>query len=754
MADIFVSYSATDRHRIEPLVAVLQKQGWSVWWDRDLVAGPSFDEKIEEALESARCVVVAWSSSSVQSRWVRAEANEGLERRILVPLKLEEVRPPLAFRSSQTASLVDWPADPGELNKLISGVEECLASPARPPEPEQRSKSIIEDPSVNAPRPPWLKRSYLGIALITAIFGVGLALYLASEGPHQDRSDDMDLLSPSTLPVQLTAYPPAESLVDAAISPDGKFLAFIRDSQLYLLTIDTRETHRVTLDWSRYLSKVTWSPDGTILYLISGDRTLWSVSPFGGRPRYLLDRAEVVAASANGRLAIIRTSESGRSRSSVWLMESDGSQITELLSAGTDESYWQLAWIPSGAAITVGIFAVQGDTGMGDTSVEIRLENLSPDNGDRFTLLEEPELFQNWTAVLPFTWCGEDRLIVGRRDGPTHQVTSNLWMAKAGAGQNSITDRRRLTQWVASNIRAISASDDCSQIAVMRSSNQLDVYVTEMMPQGVSATKQITFDERQDMPVDWHPDGQRLLFASSRSGSWELFEQNVDGSGSAIRWPTPGGIMSATYVLDGEWIAYVGNDAGIFRVARDGGSPHPVLEGKFDRVQCVPRTSVCVASRLTGTAITFTRLDLLTGESKQQAQTEHRQPFTNWALSEDGHQIAIVHNDNNEIKIVDLRTNLESTIVVDGWRNFEFVGWVPDGNAVVVNASPVDAANPGGFHPGLIRVTIDGKASFLNRAPNEWYVLPKPGPDGVHVAYAAMKFHSNAWLIELPTSSI
>jgi len=140
MADIFVSYSATDRRRIEPLVAVLQEQGWSVWWDRDLVAGPSFDEKIEEALESARCVVVAWSSNSVQSRWVRTEANEGLERGILVPLRIEEVRPPLAFRSSQTASLVDWPADSGELDKVISGIEECLGSPARPPEPKPSSR--------------------------------------------------------------------------------------------------------------------------------------------------------------------------------------------------------------------------------------------------------------------------------------------------------------------------------------------------------------------------------------------------------------------------------------------------------------------------------------------------------------------------------------------------------------------------------------------------------------------------------------
>jgi hypothetical protein len=112
MTDIFVSYASEDRDRIKPLVEALQREGWSVWWDRDLVTGPSFDDKIEEALEAARCVVVAWSQHSVKSRWCRTEANEGLERQVLVPMKIDEVRPPLAFRSSQTASLIGWPQKP------------------------------------------------------------------------------------------------------------------------------------------------------------------------------------------------------------------------------------------------------------------------------------------------------------------------------------------------------------------------------------------------------------------------------------------------------------------------------------------------------------------------------------------------------------------------------------------------------------------------------------------------------------------
>ena len=122
MADVFLSYASEDRERIEPLVKRLEAEGWSVWWDRALIVGPSFEEKIEEALADACCVVVAWSEHSVRSRWCRAEAAEGIERNILVPVLIDDVRPPLQFRGSHTASLLGWPDGEHDLSPLLSGI--------------------------------------------------------------------------------------------------------------------------------------------------------------------------------------------------------------------------------------------------------------------------------------------------------------------------------------------------------------------------------------------------------------------------------------------------------------------------------------------------------------------------------------------------------------------------------------------------------------------------------------------------------
>src|SRR4030095_3570905 len=125
MADIFVSYATEDRDRIRPLVERLEREGWSVWWDRALTAGRRFDEKIEQELNAARCILVAWSHHSISLRWWCSAANEGLERNVLVPLCIDDVRPPLAFRSSHTPSLTGWPEQEGEWAVVFSGVLAC-----------------------------------------------------------------------------------------------------------------------------------------------------------------------------------------------------------------------------------------------------------------------------------------------------------------------------------------------------------------------------------------------------------------------------------------------------------------------------------------------------------------------------------------------------------------------------------------------------------------------------------------------------
>jgi len=152
MADIFISYAREDGERAKRLAEALEQQGWSVWWDPDIHPGETWDEVIERELDAARCVTVLWSKRSALKEWVRAEATEGLDRRILVPALIEEVKPPLRFRHVQAAPLMDWNGDDGHegFERLLKALSAKLGAPPQPQTPTQQRSVAQELPK---PRP-------------------------------------------------------------------------------------------------------------------------------------------------------------------------------------------------------------------------------------------------------------------------------------------------------------------------------------------------------------------------------------------------------------------------------------------------------------------------------------------------------------------------------------------------------------------------------------------------------------------------
>lgn len=126
--DIFISYSSKDRPWVQQFAKALVSRGWSVWWDRDIPTGQTFDTIIEQALEGAKCAIVVWSENAVASKWVRSEAADALERMILLPVRIDNAKLPLEFRRLQTKSLIDWSegCSHSEFDKLIEEVGALL----------------------------------------------------------------------------------------------------------------------------------------------------------------------------------------------------------------------------------------------------------------------------------------------------------------------------------------------------------------------------------------------------------------------------------------------------------------------------------------------------------------------------------------------------------------------------------------------------------------------------------------------------
>ena len=123
----------------------LERQRWTIFWDRRIPAGQTWRSYIGQALTDAKCVIVAWSHDAIQSQFVVEEADEGKQRGILVPVLLDPVQPPLGFRSIHAADLTGAHENnqATQLRQLFADIETVL-----------RRSSISQDEVEDVPRSP------------------------------------------------------------------------------------------------------------------------------------------------------------------------------------------------------------------------------------------------------------------------------------------------------------------------------------------------------------------------------------------------------------------------------------------------------------------------------------------------------------------------------------------------------------------------------------------------------------------------
>ena len=141
MADIFISYARKDRARVKPLVAALEAEGFSVFWDLEIFVGEEWRKRLEDEIDKAKAVVTVWTETSVASSFVRAESADALGARKLLQVRLEDVRPPLPFAEFQAADLFDFFGDRAAagFQALLAGVRRQVANAETPAEPARQA---------------------------------------------------------------------------------------------------------------------------------------------------------------------------------------------------------------------------------------------------------------------------------------------------------------------------------------------------------------------------------------------------------------------------------------------------------------------------------------------------------------------------------------------------------------------------------------------------------------------------------------
>ena len=218
MASVFLSYAREDEAKAKALASALARASHDVWWDRHIHGGTEFSGAIEQALAKANVVLVLWSNSSVRSAWVRDEATEGRDSGCLVPVLLEDCRPPMGFRQLQALNLSGWNGkrEPRELGELLAAIADKVAEPTA----SSPAEGMVKQVATSA------KRRF-GIAALVAALAV---LALLGAWAFSSKS-----------PFSQAAQPTLAVLPFADLSPKGDKAYFTEGVAEEILSLLARE---------------------------------------------------------------------------------------------------------------------------------------------------------------------------------------------------------------------------------------------------------------------------------------------------------------------------------------------------------------------------------------------------------------------------------------------------------------------------------------------------------------------------------
>jgi len=157
-----------------------------------------------------------------------------------------------------------------------------------------------------------------------------------------------------------------DQVTDVAISPDARYVAFVRDEEqgqsLWLRQIDTRTEVKILPTEGAGLFGLRFSPDGSLLYFIKSHRddpfvgSLYSMSILGGAARLLIDDIKSpISFSPDGKRFVYESCSSDGLQLRVARVDRDEQrQLATILKEGCRSS-WKFklgpSWSPDGRTI-------------------------------------------------------------------------------------------------------------------------------------------------------------------------------------------------------------------------------------------------------------------------------------------------------------------------------------------------------------------------------------------------------------------
>jgi len=586
-------------------------------------------------------------------------------------------------------------------------------------------------------------------AIVLILLGIKFGLFLA-----QQHSPDSIRTSP------LTANPADDRVRAAAISRDGKYLAFSDETGFYVRQIDTGETHPIALPQRMTATSVGWFPDNMHLVVALSDPNqplgLWEISTLGGSARKLIDDGRFPVVSPDGKQIAYLTGK--KLREQLRLIGADGTAPRKLVGDDGD-LFGALAWSPNGAKIAY--TRARFVYGFGAKGV-IEIVDVYGQHASSVVL---PVISVLSLAGLdgPLSWTSDGRLIYSVLEPRPRQLDSNLWSVALDGQNKPILPAVRLTN-DSGAVLSVSASGDSKRIVYLKGIPQPDVYVAKLEGSSIIGEPQrITLDDRQDFPFDWTADSKAVIFMSDRTGNFNIYKQAVD---QAIPDVLVGGnqpVAQPRMSSDGTQLLYVvyqpwGESKSekspyavpLMRVPIAGGTPQQILSATWiTNHQCSRGTpSVCVYSVIGQGDLTFFTFDPFRGPGPQVFQIKDElSKLYNWSLSPDGKTLAIAKgkwaDEEPRIHLVPVQGGADRWLTISGWSGLGSLDWAADSKALW-------ATSLGDEENALLHIDLEGRTRLVWRPRKKSVGWAIPSRDRRHLALLVSSGSANVWMVERP----
>jgi Tol biopolymer transport system component len=489
---------------------------------------------------------------------------------------------------------------------------------------------------------------------------------------------------------KIQALTASGNIREAAISPDGKFLAYTENANgkagVWVKQIATNSNVPIVEPTEKDFNFLKFSPDGLYVYFGLIEKgysaTVYRVPTLSGAVVTVIGDAEgPITFSPDGKQFAFERYDPISTESALMIANADGSGERKLASRSGHEffSSTSLAWSPDGKLISCAASDDQQEPNHALATVDVATGELKIFGKRRLDRLGHSVWLPDQTAIL-----------FAASDSGAN-IPSQIWQVSYPDGEV-----RQLTNDLTGYLYLTVTSDAKELVAVQR-----ETFASVMFSASGDIVKaeNISHGKHEGSAgMTLTPDG-RVVYVSNISGATEIWIMNSDGS--SPRQLTNDGISKYTPAVsgDGRYIVFVSEKGGehIWRMNLDGSQLMQLTNGTNDaNPRCSPDGKWAVFDSFTSGKQLMYRIPISGGDPH--VLTDF--PAFEADVSPDGKWIAIFYNDPTPEKpfrlgiisfeggAITRSFDVPQTVAIDNSPQ-----WTPDGKGITYIDGTADRSN-------------------------------------------------------------